>query len=51
MTGYYSLEKLFFSMFRLRPENFVRFTADFLNICFDASIKTDFDLIRKYDEY
>ena len=25
--------------------------ADFLNICFDASIKTDFDLIRKYDEY
>ena len=25
--------------------------ADFLNICFDASIKTDFDSIRKYDEY
>ena len=24
--------------------------ADFLNICFDAAIKTDFDLIRKYDE-
>ena len=26
-------------------------TADFLNICFDACIKTDFDLIRKYDEH
>ena len=26
-------------------------TADFLNICYDASIKTDFDVIRKYDEY
>ena len=25
--------------------------ADFLNICFDASIKTNFDLIRTYDEY
>ena len=25
--------------------------ADFLNICFDASIKTNFDLIRVYDEY
>jgi len=25
--------------------------ADFLNICFDASIKTDLDLIRTYDEY
>ena len=25
--------------------------ADFLNICFDASINTDLDLIRKYDEY
>ena len=26
-------------------------TADFLNICFDASINTDLDLIRNYDEY
>ncbi len=25
--------------------------ADFLNICFDASINTDLDLIRTYDEY
>ena len=25
--------------------------ADFLNICFGASIKTDLDLIRTYDEY
>ena len=25
--------------------------ADFLNICFDASINTDVDLIRTYDEY
>ena len=24
--------------------------ADFLKVCFDAAIKTDFDLIRKYDE-
>ena len=26
-------------------------TADFLNICFDASINTDLDLLRAYDEY
>ncbi|MFL2722997.1 MAG: NUDIX hydrolase [Gammaproteobacteria bacterium] len=26
-------------------------TADFLNICFNASINTDLDLIRNYDEY
>ena len=26
-------------------------TADFLNICFNASINTDLDLIRTYDEY
>ena len=25
--------------------------ADFLNICFDASINTDLDLLRTYDEY
>ena len=26
-------------------------TADFLNICFNASINTDLDLIRAYDDY
>ena len=26
-------------------------TADFLNICFNASIKTDLDLMRTYDDY
>ena len=26
-------------------------TADFLNICFNASINTDLNLIRNYDEY
>ena len=26
-------------------------TADFLNICFNASINTDLDLIRTYDDY
>ena len=26
-------------------------TADFLNICFNASIKTDLDLMTTYDDY
>ena len=26
-------------------------TADLLNICFNASIKTDLDLMRAYDDY
>ena len=26
-------------------------TADLLNICFNASIKTDLDLMRTYDDY
>ena len=26
-------------------------TADFLNICYEANINTDIDLIRGYDQY